>query len=142
MGLRPTQANENGFHQFLCPFLTELSSRPERSAVEGPAVQRTSPENFFDRAYSDFLLRAASDNHGCGTPKREPYARPQRHDSQREPHAPSPKNKSPCLQGLLPTPNLLSHVPHQPLPQLLRNTILQHSRLRHRNFRNINRSRS
>jgi hypothetical protein len=38
MGLRPTQANENGFHQFFCPFLTELSSRPERSAVEGPAV--------------------------------------------------------------------------------------------------------
>jgi hypothetical protein len=47
MGLRPTQANENGFHQFFCPFLTELSSRPERSAVEGAAVQRTSPENVF-----------------------------------------------------------------------------------------------
>src|SRR6201996_8600816 len=65
MGLRPTQANENGFHQFFCPFLTELSSRPERSAVEGPAVQRTSPENVFrqseaqwrDLLFSGPLLR-------------------------------------------------------------------------------------
>jgi hypothetical protein len=89
MGLRPTQANENGFHQFFCPFLTELSSRPERSAVEGPAVQRTSPENvfrqseaqwrdllfsgpllrmFFDRADPDFLLRTARNDHACGSP--------------------------------------------------------------------------
>src|SRR6201996_7450108 len=33
MGLRPTQANETGFHQFFCPFLTELSSRPERTRI-------------------------------------------------------------------------------------------------------------
>jgi hypothetical protein len=32
---------------FFCPFLTEVSSRPERSAVEGPAVQRTSRGNVF-----------------------------------------------------------------------------------------------
>jgi hypothetical protein len=35
-------------------------------------------------AYPDFLLRAASDDHGCGSPQREPYALPQRHHSQQE----------------------------------------------------------
>jgi hypothetical protein len=29
---------KNGVYPFFCSFLTELSSRPERSAVEGPAA--------------------------------------------------------------------------------------------------------
>ena len=41
MGLRPTQANENGFHQFFCPFLTELSSRPERTRISYFALLAT-----------------------------------------------------------------------------------------------------
>jgi len=51
MGLRPTQANENGFHQFFCPFLTELSSRPERSAVEGSAVSLSGSVPTQNRAF-------------------------------------------------------------------------------------------
>jgi hypothetical protein len=35
-------------------------------------------------AYPDFLLRAASDNHVCGSPQRELYALPQRHRSPQE----------------------------------------------------------
>jgi hypothetical protein len=33
---------KNCFYSFFCPFLTEVSSRPERSVVEGSAVPRTS----------------------------------------------------------------------------------------------------
>jgi hypothetical protein len=32
----------------------------------------------------DFLLRAASDDHGCGSPQREPHADHQSHGSQQE----------------------------------------------------------
>src|ERR1700761_7387906 len=39
---------------------------------------------FFDRADPDFLLRAASDGHVCGSPQREPHGVYQRHDSPQE----------------------------------------------------------
>jgi hypothetical protein len=38
MGLRPTEGDESCFHSFSPAFPTEVSSRPERSGVEGPAV--------------------------------------------------------------------------------------------------------
>jgi hypothetical protein len=60
------------------PATTELSSRPERSVVEGPAVyplpthnshlSHLSPLVIPTGAYPDFLLRAASDDHVCGSP--------------------------------------------------------------------------
>jgi hypothetical protein len=62
-----------------CPTpATELSSRPERSVVEGPAVSplpthnshlsHLSPLVIPTGADPDFLLRAASSDHVCGSP--------------------------------------------------------------------------
>ena len=33
MGLRPTRGMKNCFCSFLCPFLTEVSSRPKRTRI-------------------------------------------------------------------------------------------------------------
>ena len=90
MGLRPTQGDEKTGpvqqpHSMEAP-PSPLSSRPElrrsvversavsavlpwecfsteRNAVEGPAVSAIFSAMFCDRAYPDFLLRAASDVH-------------------------------------------------------------------------------
>jgi hypothetical protein len=53
MGLRPTQGNEKrlGPASTLSGTITlSLSSRPERSGAEGPAVPRTLRGHVFDRA--------------------------------------------------------------------------------------------
>jgi hypothetical protein len=50
MGLRPTQGDEKRLGPATTPYRTatlSLSSRPERSGVEGPAVPRTLPGNVF-----------------------------------------------------------------------------------------------
>ena len=55
---------------------------------------------------------------------------------------PPGKRKAPCFQGAFLNPKLKtsSHVTHQSFPQLLRNPILQHPRLGHRDLSDINRS--
>jgi hypothetical protein len=74
----PEQQDPPPPHLFIEPALlpaqTELSSsRPERSVVEGPELRNP-----------DFLLRAASDDHVCGSPRREAHADPQSHGSPQE----------------------------------------------------------
>ena len=74
MGQRPTQGDENGFcsattlpGSAALPFVISTGAPKERSGeicgVSGPFL-----EMFFDRAYPDILLRAASDVHVCGSP--------------------------------------------------------------------------
>jgi hypothetical protein len=46
--------------------------------------QRASTKIRFSRPYPDFLLRAASNDHVCGSPQREPHGAHQRHGSRQE----------------------------------------------------------
>ncbi len=54
MGLWPTQGDEKGFCFLEAP-PSPLSSRPERSAVEGPAVRRLSLGNVFRQSVLESL---------------------------------------------------------------------------------------
>jgi hypothetical protein len=91
MGLRPAQGDENQL-----PFSNycRWKRRPplchlDRSAAEWRDLRfNGSPlEMFFDRAHPDFLLRAASDDHLCGSPQREPQPDHQSHGSRQRIYA-------------------------------------------------------
>ena len=90
-------AFERGFWIMVCEYLeTKPQVPPLRFAPVGMASSvlpaRVSGYAFCPRnriviptgAYPDFLLRAASDVHLCGSPYREPHADPQRHGSPQE----------------------------------------------------------
>jgi hypothetical protein len=69
----PPQGDETAFvQQRLCleALTSPLSSRPERSAVEGPAVWRLFLGNVFrPKRNPDFLLRTANKYRSCGFPQ-------------------------------------------------------------------------
>jgi hypothetical protein len=72
MGLRPTQADEKRLpFSSHCPWRDHPPlSHLHRSVAQWRDLRSTGPSlgMLFDRAYPDFLLRAASDVHVCGSP--------------------------------------------------------------------------
>jgi hypothetical protein len=69
MGLRPTQGNEKrlGPASTLYGTVTlSLSSRPERSGAEGPAVPQTLPGDVFRQSVPGFPATQRWTGHVCG----------------------------------------------------------------------------